>query len=424
MIRPSTQLLERPAIPTNEKIRILGFRLLLLFPIIALGNTVSLIVIGGLNIRPTDILFVVTLGVWVLAVSADRISGNEVRLILMVLALFALPALISIASSEYVVDWQRWMRFLQTLLWGIYAVSFVRSRSQWQRFSFAIALSGAMLAISSVYQYGLNPDLYRVAGFFGGSSGEEFDEQLSFNEVGALYALAIVSLYPKLLAQNVRRGPLILLLLLNIVGLILVQSRSAILGVIAFFLISTSADLMGDLFYRSRVRLRSMLTLLIPAVIGLAIVLSDEMFVFSRILRSVESYQSDISITTRLDLWEYGVLFMGDTDVISLIFGHGSDTFSRIIGGQTLDNFYMDHILQEGLIGLGLILATIYYPLFTIRLGKWFRRENLGILGAAILAAVVSLTGNTLVSPIYGALTMIVLWGSMSHGTSSEQGVV
>jgi len=88
-------------------------------------------------------------------------------------------------------------------------------------------------------------------------------------------------------------------------------------------------------------------------------------------------------------------------------------TLTNVIGGATLDNFYLDHLLSEGVIGLGLILLVVFSPL-AIRNAKWRGNRNLALWGVACVAVVVSLTGNVLVNPLYGAVTMIIMWGTVS----------
>ena len=93
------------------------------------------------------------------------------------------------------MDWAPLFRFVQTLLWGLLSLSFIKNRRELEIISRNIIVAGTILASFSIYFYLVDSNLHRIAGFFSKAGGEGYNNQASFNEIGALYALsALLSL--------------------------------------------------------------------------------------------------------------------------------------------------------------------------------------------------------------------------------------
>ena len=390
--------------------RRIGYCLLLLMPVVSLLNIISIGTISALNIRPSDGLFLITSIVWILHTGMQlKLSKYAVGFLLGLGLLVIFPGFSSATSTSYIVDWPRWMRFIQTMMWGLYAIAFILTREDWDRFSNSIAFSGSILGGSSFVLYLIDPDIHRIAGFISASAGEEMDVQVSFNEIGALHALVVVLMVERWLGHRMSFFSWTALCL-NVVGLVLIQSRSSYLAVMVFIFVYVALKLL-----KGTISFRLDRGILLGSVVFISFVLlinSTGHYLAIDRTRTLLEGLNDVSAAIRLSLWKLGFTVLGEADFWNLMFGYGSRTLTNLIGGTTLDNFYLDHLLSEGMCGLALILLLIFSPL-AIRNANGRQSRIVAIWGVACVAMVVSLTGNVLVNPLYGAVTMIVMWGAV-----------
>lgn len=389
----------------------LGYGLLLLMPIVSLVNILSIGKLGDLNIRPSDVVFVVTGMVWILH-TGIRLQAlrYEFGLLLCISLLIVLTGFASSIIPGYVVDWPRWIRFIQTMMWGVYALAFIRTSGGWVGFTNCVALSGSIIGASSLALQIINPELHRIAGFISTSAGEEFDEQLSFNEIGAVHALVAVLMLGRIFGNRMSNFAWAALIL-NVLGLIFTQSRSSYLAVIVFICVYVALALLYGAM-NMRLRKGTLLAIVVLVFLVLAITISGKYLALDR-LEGISGGFRDESTVIRLSLWSLALKILGEADIWSLLFGYGSKTLPNLIGGPTLDSFYLDHLLSEGVIGLGVIFLILFSPL-ALGNAEGRRNHNLALWGVATVALVVSLTGNVLVNPFYGAVTMVILWGAIS----------
>jgi len=153
--------------------------------------------------------------------------------------------------------------------------------------------------------------------------------------------------------------------------------------------------------------------LLLITLIGGPLMYADKLSV-NRVADSfVGGSNAEESIETRLGLWRES-LDLGGRSVDRFLVGYGNKSFANQIGSATADNFYLDHWLSEGFIGLMLVLSILVRP--AIKVWRASLPAGVGILGVLVLlvALVVSLTGNVLVDPTYGGITFALLYGLLS----------
>jgi O-antigen ligase len=153
--------------------------------------------------------------------------------------------------------------------------------------------------------------------------------------------------------------------------------------------------------------------LLLITLMSGALMYADS-FAVNRVADSfVYGSNAEESIQTRLGLWRES-LELGGSSVHRFLIGYGNRSFANRIGGATADNFYLDHWLSEGFIGLMLVLSILVRP--TVKVWRASLSSSAGILGVLVLlvALVVSLTGNVLVDPTYGGITFALLYGLLS----------
>jgi O-antigen ligase len=303
------------------------------------------------------------------------------------------------------------LRFIETILWGVLAFTFIRSEKQFNMFLNMVILLGVIMSGVSIGLYVVNPELHRIAGYVSFAGGEGLDKQASYNEWGALLAVAFAILLWRLHKCNPslsQIGSMVVVLC----GLFLTQSRSAFLAFVVVLCVLFFLYL-RNLYVPGSGKGRLAWGLLLITLIGGPLMYSGNLAV-NRVADSfVDGSNAEESIETRLGLWRKS-LELGDRSVHRFLIGYGNQSFANQIGSPTADNFYLDHWLSEGFIGLMLVLNLLVRP--TIKVWRASLPAGVGILGVLVLlvALVVSLTGNVLVDPTYGGITFALLYGLLS----------
>jgi O-antigen ligase len=399
---------ERAQIGTIDN---LGSALIILLPIAALANVLVVGRLWGLSIRPTDLVFVSAVAVWVFRVGLEVVGPGEVNRYLVMVGSLIVLSLVGEAFLGNAMDWPRYLRFIQTILWGVLAFAFVRSEKQFNLFLNMVILLGMIMAGVSIELYVVNPELHRIAGYVSFAGGEGLDAQASYNEWGALFAVALVILFCRLHKRPMSLGWTASLVTV-LCGLLLTQSRSAFLATVAALCVLIFLYFKG-LYVPGTGRGTLAWILLLLAVVGGAVAITSA-FAINRVADSlVYGSNAEESIETRLDLWEKS-LDLGSSSVHRFLIGYGDRSFESRIDSPTADSFYLDHLVSEGFIGLMLVLMLLIRP--AVRVWRADRSARAGILGVLVLlvALVVSLTGNVLVDPTYGGITFALLYGLLS----------
>jgi hypothetical protein len=399
--------------------RRLGVSLLAAMPLVSLTNIWEVATIGGLSIRGIDLLFLLTLVVWVYHILSFGKVRRGVPLFFGLISTFFLISLFgSIALSDYQVQWYAMLRFTQTLLWGGLALSFVRNSRDLEIITRNIVIAGTILAVFSIYLYLTDSGWHRIAGFFSVAGGEGFGAQASFNEIGALYALAALLSICYLLwfGKSFQRWRLLIGIdfFLNVIGLIFVQSRSAIIaffiGLVALLILPK----LKNLFIYGKVS-RCLITYSITIlIVGVIIVISSTYLVeVDRLTRTFLPGSSEyISAVTRLSLWNRASqVWLSKTPYFLL--GYGFRSSFRFIGAESAHNFFLNIGLWLGLAGLIPILVLLIWPL--IKLSSKIKCPYSNVVVATFsVALVVSMFGNVLVDPFYGGCTFLILYGALA----------
>lgn len=401
------------------RLRRAGLFLLVLMPLVSLLSKVELIRLGELSVRVVDVVFMFAWVLWVAHTLLTKGLRRRFLLFLLMLGLYTYTVVAgSLLVEGYQVDWTRHLRFTETLLWGGLALSFVRSREELESIVNSIIFTVSIIALSSVIMFSLHPDYHRVAAFFSAAGGEGLNSQASYNEIGALYALGGVLALLSLTRIDHPRPRVFLFgvaFLLSVIGLALVQSRSAVLALGAalgiFVVLPFWKNFMGGRSIKIRVGKRGVrIVVFVWLIVGIFVfLLISDRLPINRFLLSFQSGSHPYeSIVVRLVRWQEG-FDLWVKDVGTFFFGYGSQAFRDLLGKPTTDNFYLDHVLGEGLIGLLVIMALVWWPIFEL----W--RAGSGLLHmaflAVVVATVVSFTGNVLVDPFYGGVTILVIYG-------------
>ncbi len=407
-------------------IRRFGIRLLGLMPLISLTNVWEIANPFGLSIRLIDVLFVL---LWVIWLQYTLLHGKIHRGVLLFLGMVASFFVVSLVGLAYLpnyqVQWAPLLRFVQMLLWGGLALSFIRKNRDLNIMNRNIIIAGSALSLYSVYLHFTEHGLQRIAGFFSAAGGEGFGRQASFNEIGALYALAaLLALnYLFLTKKNFQRWKFIVLVIgfsLNIMGLVLVQSRSAFLALVigAFALILPH---LTKLLISGKISRRIINFSAIILAVGAGIIISPVYLMpVDRISRTfIPGSNEYVSVTTRFVLWHKGIQAWLNS-IPNFLMGYGFRSSSRLIGAESSHNFFLNIALWLGLVGLILMIILLLWPVIkVIRETK----ERV-VVGTAIVAVSVALTvsmfGNVLVDPFYGGCTFLILYGSVSLSLRSK----
>jgi len=394
--------------------RCIGVGLLAIMPLIMLTNAWKITEYNGLSIRYIDLLFLLTWLVWGLqTVLTCRINRGFPAFLGLILILFTISLIGLSILPIYQVKWQELFRFAQTLLWGALALSFVRTMEDAKIIFRNIAVSGAVLSLFSIYLYIIVPDLHRIAGFFSAAGGEGISIQASYNEIGALYALASILTMNSLLGdrQSSRKWKFVLyaMLILNIIGLILVQSRSAFLGLIVGGIAFIAPEIKRLILY-GKLNIRIITYGSIGLAISVMVVLGPSLLTINRYILTFSQGTSEYgSAVTRLILWDRGIEAWIET-VPHFLIGYGFGSTEQIIGSVTTENFFLNICLWLGIAGLVVALALLLWPV--IEASERPKNSRIATLALSILlvTGVISMFGNTLVDPFYGGCTFLTLY--------------
>jgi hypothetical protein len=325
-------------------------------------------------------------------------------------AIFAAPVLYPYGDWK----WKFIARYALVLSWGVIVVALLDTERGLRRLLGAIPVSGSIVGVWSIYEYLDNPRLQRIAAYFSAATGEGFEGQASFNEIGALHGLSIC-LLTSLLFQKLSRAYRLFwttLVLLNVAGLFLTASRSALLATAVGELI-----ILLHLARLSRKRARRMLVAGIGvAVIGvvsflLLAALRDRGFSI-RVAETFDSYGNPYtSAASRFTSWQICLEFAIHNPTY-LLFGLGPGNLMTDLYLVTADSYFFDHLMGEGIVGVGALLMVVVLPLRSL-VGR-SRSSPVAIAGivTAAFAGVVSLTGNTLIDPMFGSIVYAVIYGA------------
>jgi O-antigen ligase len=386
----------------------LGFSLVAILPMAALANVLAVGNLGGLSIRPTDVIFVSAVALWVFKGPWEVVAPGEVNWYLFEVGSLILLSLLGEAVLGNAIDWARYLRFTQTILWGVLAFVFIRSQKQFNMFLNLVVLLGLIMAVVSIALFVVNPELHRIAGYVSFAGGEGLETQASYNEWGAFFAVVLAILLWRSHEGSLSLGQTASLVVV-LFGLLLTQSRSAFLACVVvlsalFFFYMGRGGVSGE----AKSKLRRILLLF--TLIGAAGLFASSLAINRLTDSFVYGSNAEGSVETRFDLWRESLqLGFGSAD--RFLLGYGNRSFANRIDSPTADSFYLDHWLSEGFLGLTVILIILIRP--AVKVWRANLSRGAGILGVLVLlvALVVSLTGNVLVDPIYGGITFALLYG-------------
>jgi hypothetical protein len=395
-----------------------GYLLMLGMPAFALGNLFSLVQVGGLSIRPTDVLFV--LAFFTLALDAFFTLRLHKGIGLYVICLMVLVAttLTGTLFLGNAVDWPSYFRFLQTMLWGALALAFLRTEKQFYRYTEIVTLAAGVLGASSIYLYIQNPELQRLAGymFYGGSEPIETAGGV-VNQWAAFDVLTITILLWRAEKDGWSAYRLILLGLIT-AGLVFTQSRSGFLAlgmVILIFSVYWMVKIMRQGMKRGPVTSLACVILLLGGII-----VGSSYLPVNRIQDSfVSGSNTDVSTNDRYIGWQKSIDLWG-ASVPRFLLGYGNEKFVELLGTPTSESFYFDHGVSEGFFGLLLMLSLLLAPVYKFRKAGILNLDFMLIALATMVAIIVCITGNMLPDPIYGGVTFSLLYGFVAATNGSR----
>jgi O-antigen ligase len=273
---------------------------------------------------------------------------------------------------------------------------------------YSILLVAAIMSATSVGLYIVNPELHRIAGYMSYGAGETVDIEGGLNEWGAFFALALAIIFWHIYREALTKWQLVLLVIISF-GLLLDQSRSAYLAVAMMMAILFVSHFRRNGLQAFRLKSATiMLSLLVPIVL---VVFASEKLKVDRITDSfVSGSNAQESIEDRLYLWPKS-MELATANPLRFLVGYGNRSFAQLINSPTADNFYLDHWVSEGFLGLLLILGILSAPFWRLKGGRNMHEPRLLVVLAILIALVVSVTGNVLVDPTYGGVTFALLYG-------------
>ena len=396
-------------------------------------NPWEIFTFSGLSFRAIDFLF---LTMWLLlfwhVFTKYRLKRNAFLFLFLVMGLFSVILLGTIVVPDYKIEWASLARFYQTLLWAVLALSFLNTDKDLKSVVAVIVISTSVISLYSIYLYFTRPGLHRIAGFFSAAGGEGLGRQASFNEIGALSALAILlSLCLLFWGESSQKQRIVAKvgLPLNVVGLVLTQSRSGIVACVTGLFILLFFELLKTFVFGIIKKKYLVLIALSAAIVTCIFVISFHFVAVNRLFRGFILETSEYSsIITRLTLWKKAVTTWL-SDPLHFLLGYGYGSTERFIEAESAHNFFLNIALWCGLLGLMITLALLIWPL--VRVGghrcNTFVRQT--VVVTFVVAFVVSIFGNVLVDPFYGSCTFLLLYISFdvsSHlfkeGTESNEG--
>lgn len=405
----------------NSK-RELGARILALFPIAGFFNFFQLAVIGSFSVRPADVLFVVVGILFFLnVISSARINKIAVVAIL-ILSCFSLSALTGLIYENGIFfDCAKFLRFTQTMFWGVFAAYFMRSEVDFLRLVYFIVIIGAVIGFVGVYFLVTVPEVHRIAGFYTVAGGEGFEGQASFNELGAFCSfsmtLAIAIIIQKKNITAMTFWLLIFGVSFSCMGLILTQSRSGLMALIVslvIFLVLRLFNVNGLKSIKANIRSFLAAAMILVGTMVLVVFIQS----ISTVDRFMETFQAGSnayeSAMTRLSLWQKGFDYLA-SDPSYLVVGHGGRWLPANLGPFTLENFFLDTSIAYSLLGSFLVLIYFLYPVVVAE--KYSGKNNWLsslIIISSVIVVVVGMFGNVVVDPFFGGAIFLVLYGAGS----------
>jgi hypothetical protein len=398
--------------PGPSRLNRAGALLVVAMPLFALINLIPFAHLGSLAIRPTDLLFVLA----GLALGLDmlfnlRAPKGVIRYCCIIVFLLAITGLGDLVFPNS-VDWPRYLRFIETMLWGALALAFIRQEKQLRRYGNMVLLCAVVVGGSSVYFFVTNPELQRIAGYM--ALDPEVDGLL--NEWGGFYVLAMAILLSRVYSGGWSLVRFAILGLIG-VGLLLLQSRSAFLamGLIIFvFMVLWIRKIK-----RRESRWHSFVSVMCLLGLIAGIFLGSEMLPVNRIKESFNPKSFEAGSTQeRYVGWRKSKELWG-ASAPRFLFGYGNKKFVGLLRGPTSESFYFDHGVGEGFISLMLIMALLVTPVLTLRHEGIKSQRYVLVMLITLNALLVSVTGNVLVDPIFGGVTFGMLYGNLSAGGQS-----
>ena len=405
---------------SNNFIRRLGIQLLILMPLISLTNYWEITKINNLSIRGIDLFFILISIVFIIHIILYGKIHHIVPLYFgLILIFFSISFFGLIVLPDYLVQWPALFRFIQTLLWGILALTFVKSNKDLMIISINVIIAGAIIASYSLYLYISIPRLNRIAGFFSAAGSEGFGKQSSFNEIGAVHVVALLlSLYYLFLynkkLQRVNTVIIGICSILNMFGLIFVQSRSAFLAFTIGCFLFILPQVKNIIFYckfSKKIIIYSTIVLIIGVIIILCLTYVTNI---SRLLNTVFPGTSEYnSAITRFFLWQRGTKVWLNK-IPYFILGYGFRSTERFIGAESTHNFFLNISLWMGIVGLVTSIILLILPKIIV-FSRYKKTINMDIVNIVFYTALVfSIFGNTLVDPFYGGCTFLLLYGAIA----------
>jgi len=411
--------------PMDDIIRKFGAWLLMIMPLVALLNPWEVAILYGLSIRVIDLIFLLSLNTGILHILFyGKLRRNVLIFLVLVIFIYLITLLGLMVVPDYQVAWPPLFRFTQTILWGGLALLFIKSKKEFKIIIRNIIFAGDILSVFSVYLYMTNKGLHRIAGFFSAAGGEGLGRQASYNEIGAIYTLAILlSLYCLFWdsgylwkRENIK---FYVGFILNLIGLILVQSRSAIfalfVGCIVLVFPRLKRIFIHGIITKSTIKYMNIILMTIFIIIvGTTYIIRINRLSATFIKGSSEY----ISAITRIALWIKSINIWLD-GILNFLLGYGFRTTDRFLGVASAHNFFLNISLWLGLLGLFPILFIIVWPILKIRKNKDLETIPIASITTSI-AFIVSIFGNVLVDPFYGGTTFLLLYAAMAVSNSKK----
>lgn len=389
----------------------LGFVGLVLMPLISLLNPFIFLQLGMFTIRGIDFLFLIMCNLVFIKTLLHPFSVNKYFLITVTLigCMVLIAFLGFLFCTRYSTSPLTFLRFLQGMFWGLFATVFIRKLSQTKVVVYAFLVAGSINAAFSCWLALTIPKLHRNAGLFGAAGGEGLLVQASYNEIGAIHSVAAaISFFWLINKYTLQKSEIIFLSMaafVNLVGLILTQSRSGIFsfGVVMLFVFLIP---MTKLFLKGRMSKKYIFFILFFLSFAVYSMNNVEHLKYRMNSTFVAGTNSFNSMEERFRLWNIGTNFWVESSA-SMTLGHGYGSIKQFTGIPSAHNYFINVLVSTGIIGLLTVLAYLMFPFFFMAKNKDGRNLIAIVLG---IAFIVSFTGNVLVDPFYGGTTYLLIY--------------
>lgn len=382
-----------------------------LLPVVSLLNTLPMATVRGLHVYASDLLFVLALCA---ALGSVLLHGRMSRFVLLGVLLVASACLMNaFVLALHGVDLDGWAtlaRNVQVMLWGAIAAYEIRDERRVRQFMLGSMVAGVFLSCWSLWLFLSRPNLQRIAAYFSYAGGEGWVGQSSYNEIGAFLVLSALMtlILSTTVKHRVNRSFLLIVVALQCVGVLLTQSRSALLALVLGLLYLLRAPI-RELGRRRALRR----TVVVVFCIIVAVAVIPAMNSINRIKSSlVLGTNANVSALTRFSTWRTG-LVAWTSDLSHFLLGFGVGQTATAIGGSTTESFLIDRLVTLGLLGTVCIVWYLVRPFALILKDR--RRASAAawtrdvVVIAAIIVFCVSLTGNVLMDPFFGSVCLCAL---------------